>query len=91
MLILHDQTEQINAEQRFERAFNANPAPALICRLSDLRYVKVNQGFLEMTGYTREAVLGKSAYELDVLDGGEDKTRRSRGSTKGRPSRSAKA
>jgi PAS domain S-box-containing protein len=73
VLILHDQTEQINAEQRFERTFNANPAPALICRLSDLRYVKVNQGFLEMTGYTREAVLGKSAYELDVLDGGEDK------------------
>lgn len=73
VLILHDQTEQLNAEQRFERTFGANPAPALICRLSDLRYVKVNQGFLEMTGYTREAVLGKSAYELDVLDGGEDK------------------
>jgi PAS domain S-box-containing protein len=73
VLILHDQTEQINAEQRFERTFGANPAPALICRLSDLRYVKVNQGFLEMTGYTRDAVLGKSAYELDVLDGGEDK------------------
>jgi PAS domain S-box-containing protein len=73
VLILHDQTEQINAEERFERTFGANPAPALICRLSDLRYVKVNQGFLEMTGYTREAVLGKSAYELDVLDGGENK------------------
>lgn len=73
VLILHDQTEQINAEERFERTFGANPAPALICRLSDLRYVKVNQGFLEMTGYTRETVLGKSAYELDVLDGGDDK------------------
>ncbi|QVQ26625.1 helix-turn-helix transcriptional regulator [Achromobacter deleyi] len=73
VLILHDQTGQINAEERFERTFSANPAPALVCRLSDLRYVKVNQGFLEMTGYTRDAVLGKSAYELDVLDGGEDK------------------
>ncbi|WP_447921418.1 PAS domain S-box protein [Achromobacter aegrifaciens] len=73
VLILHDQTEQISAEERFERAFGANPAPALICRLSDLRYVKVNPGFLEMSGYAREAVLGKSAYELDVLDGGDDK------------------
>lgn len=73
VLILHDQTEQINAEERFERAFGANPAPALICQLSDLRYVKVNQGFLEMTGYARDAVLGKSAYELDVLDGSGDK------------------
>ena len=73
VLILDDQTEAFNAEQRFERTFAANPAPALLCRLSDLRYVKVNQGFLDMTGLTREAVLGKSAYELDVLDGGEDK------------------
>ncbi|WP_025137305.1 helix-turn-helix transcriptional regulator [Achromobacter sp. DH1f] len=71
VLILDDQTGQFNAEQRFERTFGANPAPALICRLSDLRYVKVNQGFLDMTGLTRDAVLGKSAYELDVLDGGD--------------------
>jgi len=69
VLILHDQTEHINAEERFERAFGANPAPALICRLSDLHYVKVNRGFLEMTGYARDAILGKSAYDLDVLDG----------------------
>ena len=33
VLILDDQTEQFNAEQRFERTFAANPAPALICRL----------------------------------------------------------
>src|SRR5690606_4452920 len=37
------------------------------CRLSDFRYVRVNQGFLEMTGYARDQVLGRSAYELDVL------------------------
>lgn len=73
VLILTDHTERFDAEQRFERTFAANPAPALICRLSDLRYVKVNAGFLEMTGYTREAVLGRSTYELDVLDGDPDK------------------
>ncbi len=33
-------------------------AAAVICRLSDLRHVKVNLGFLEMTGYTRDAVVG---------------------------------
>src|SRR6185369_10397274 len=43
VLVLHDATEQFDAEQRFERAFGANPAPAIICRLSDLRYIKVNQ------------------------------------------------
>jgi PAS domain S-box-containing protein len=68
-LILKDVSEQFEAEERFETTFNANPAPAVICRLSDLRHVKVNLGFLEMTGYTRDAVIGRSVYEVDVLAG----------------------
>lgn len=66
-LILKDVTDQFEAEDRFETTFNANPAPAVITRLSDLRHVKVNHGFLEMTGFTRDGVLGRSVYELDVL------------------------
>ncbi|RON50288.1 helix-turn-helix transcriptional regulator [Pseudomonas frederiksbergensis] len=73
VLIMNDVTEWASAEQRFEKTFNANPAPAVICRLSDLRYIKVNQGFLEMTGYARDQVIGVSTYELDVLDGAEKK------------------
>ncbi|CAM3016169.1 HTH-type transcriptional regulator MalT [Methylobacterium mesophilicum] len=68
-LILKDVSDQFEAEERFEATFNANPAPAVICRLSDLRHVKVNLGFLEMTGYTRDAVIGRSVYEVDVLSG----------------------
>ena len=68
-LILKDVSDQYEAEERFEATFNANPAPAVICRLSDLRHVKVNLGFLEMTGYTRDAVIGRSVYEVDVLAG----------------------
>ncbi|WP_395062770.1 PAS domain S-box protein [Paraburkholderia silvatlantica] len=71
VLVIQDVTERFTAEERFERTFNANPAPAVICRLSDLRYVKVNQGFLEMTGYARDEVIGRSAYEFDVLGGSE--------------------
>ena len=47
--------------------FPANPAP-VICRLSDLRFVKLNEGFLELTGLKREDVLGRSVYEVDVLN-----------------------
>lgn len=68
-LILDDQTERYDAEERFERAFAANPAPAIILRLADLRYIKVNQGFLEMLEYSEEAVLGHSIHEVDVLEG----------------------
>lgn len=73
VLIIADATEWASAEQRFEKTFNANPAPAVICRLSDLRFIKVNQGFLEMTGHSREQVIGRSVYEVDVLENAERK------------------
>ena len=69
VLILRDETERYDAEERFERAFNANPAPALILRLSDLRHIRVNRGFLEMTGFREDQVVGRSAYDVDVLEG----------------------
>ena len=71
VLILDDETERFNAEERFERAFAANPAPAIIARLSDMRYVKVNHGFLELTGYHRDALIGHAMHEIDVLRGAE--------------------
>ena len=71
VLVLQDASARFEAEERFEKTFNANPAPAVIARLSDLRYIKVNVGFLEMTGYEREAVLGRSVYEVDVMEGAD--------------------
>jgi PAS domain S-box-containing protein len=73
VLIMADATQWASAEQRFEKTFNANPAPAVICRLGDLRFIKVNQGFLEMTGHSRENVIGRSVYEVDVLENAERK------------------
>ncbi len=67
LLIAKDETERFEAEDRFESAFNANPAPAIICRLSDRRYVRVNQGFLEMTGHARQDLIGRSIRDLDIL------------------------
>ena len=67
VLILQDVSARYEAEDRFEQSFNANPAPAVICRLSDLRFVKVNQGFLEMTGHQRDQVLCRTVYDIDVL------------------------
>ncbi len=69
VLVIDDETDRYAAEDRFESAFRANPAPALICRLSDLRFVRVNAGFLEMTGYRRDEIVGAAAQNLDVLAG----------------------
>lgn len=73
-LVINDVTERYSAEDRFERSFNANPAPAVICGIADLRYVRVNQGFMDMTGYAKDAVIGRSIYELDVLEDAENRT-----------------
>ena len=69
VLVLEDETARFDAEERFERAFGANPAPAIITRLSDRRYVKVNQGFMDLTGFVREALIGRSMHDYDVLEG----------------------
>ena len=66
-LVLQDVSEHHEAEERFESMFRANPAPAVVCRLSDLRYVKVNQGFIDLTGFRREEVLGRTFTEIDLL------------------------
>ena len=71
VLIINDETDRFNAEDRFEQTFGANPAPAIIARLSDMRYVKVNQGFLELTGFKRDDLIGRSLHDFDVLAGAE--------------------
>ncbi|NRP88058.1 CsgBAC operon transcriptional regulatory protein [Ensifer adhaerens] len=74
-LVIRDETPLFEAEERFERAFNANPAPGLICRLDDLRFIRVNQGFVEMTNYAKEDVIGKTVDEMGLFancDTGED-------------------
>ncbi len=77
VLVLRDETPRYEAEKRFESAFNANPAPGLICRLEDQRFIRVNQGFMEMTGLAREDVVGRSVAEIGLFsncESGEDAT-----------------
>ena len=67
VLVLLDITQRHEAQERFSQAFNANPAPAMIGRLSDLRLIKVNQGFLDMTGFEHDQIVGRTVYELDLF------------------------
>ncbi|WP_419826677.1 PAS domain S-box protein [Sphingomonas sp.] len=69
VLVICDATEAYEAEERFESMFNANPAPALIARIDDLRFVRVNEGFLELSGWREDEVVGRTIYELDILAG----------------------
>jgi len=54
----------VQAEERFEKAFQASPAAISISSLNDGRYLDVNVRFEEITGRNRSEIVGKSAFEL---------------------------
>jgi PAS domain S-box-containing protein len=66
-LVIHDVSERFDAEDRFEAMFQANPAPAMIVRVSDQRYVRINQGFIDLSGYGRGDLVGRTLFEVDLL------------------------
>ena len=66
-LVIQDVSERYDAEARFEAMFQANPAPALILRLSDQRFIRVNAGFAELCGCPRDAIEGKHLRDFDIL------------------------
>ena len=73
--ITFDVTQQHLAEQakmqsdeRFAKAFRANPQPMSLTTIAEGRYIDVNESFLEMSGYTREEVIGHTSLELNVWE-----------------------
>ncbi len=66
-LVIQDVSERYDAEARFEAMFQANPAPALILRLSDQRYIRVNAGFAELCGCPRDMIEGRHLRDMDIL------------------------
>lgn len=67
------------SEERFRVAFHTSPDAININRLEDGLYVDINEGFSELTGYTREEVLGKTSLELTIWDDPRDREELVRG------------
>ena len=51
---------------RFSQAFYLNPVPACMTTLGRETFVEVNDAFLALTGYAREEVVGRTAWELGM-------------------------
>lgn len=54
------------SEEKFSKAFHASPDSIVITRAEDGTYIDVNEAFQEMTGYTRQEVVGHSSVELKL-------------------------
>ncbi|HEX8980572.1 MAG TPA: diguanylate cyclase [Parasulfuritortus sp.] len=50
------------------KIFQINPEPMALSRLSDGMHVEVNRAFLELFGYRREEVIGRTAQELGIWE-----------------------
>ena len=66
VLTLQDISARFEAEARFRAAFHASPTPTSIIRLSDARFVDVNARFTELTGFSRDELLGHTLSELNL-------------------------
>jgi PAS domain S-box-containing protein len=55
------------SEEKFQKAFQGSAAGITITRLSDLTFLDVNDGFLKMTGYLKEELIGRTATEVGLV------------------------
>ena len=60
-------------EERYRTIFRVSPNAVTISRASDGVFLDVNDGFLNLTGWTREQVIGKSALDLRLWQSEEDR------------------
>ena len=62
-------------EDLFRRAFHTSPDAVNINRLADGLYIDINQGFTDLTGFSREDVIGRTSAEIDIWVDPDDRLR----------------
>jgi two-component system cell cycle sensor histidine kinase/response regulator CckA len=73
LVLAHDITDQKRdqdrlrqSEERFAKAFRSSPLAITISTQEEGQYVEVNDAFLNMLGYQREEVIGRTDHELTI-------------------------
>ena len=67
--------EVTEAKEEVERIFDISPDAVAITRLSDGLFVKVNEGFCAVSGFTRAEVLGKTGRDVALWKNPDDRQR----------------
>jgi PAS domain S-box-containing protein len=63
----------LDSEHRFQMTFAMSPDSVNVNQLKDGVYIDVNQGFTEITGYSREEIIGYSSLERNIWANPEDR------------------
>jgi PAS domain S-box-containing protein len=67
------------SEEKFNKAFHTSPDSVTISRLNDGQFVDVNDGFMQLTGYTQSEVIGTTAIDLGIWVSQSDRDTLTRG------------
>lgn len=71
---VEERTEALSrSEQRFAQAFYSNPIPACMTTFGKETFIEVNDAFLALTGYERDEVVAKTAFELGMWSSPDDR------------------
>jgi PAS domain S-box-containing protein len=73
--LLQSQEDLRHSEERFAKAFHANPDYATVSRLKDGTFVAANAGFERLTGWRAEEVLGRTALDIGLWADPEERVR----------------
>ncbi len=75
IIMLNQRLNSENSEDKenLELFFNTNPDSVLITQIDDGFFIRVNEGFSTLTGYTRKDVTGKSSLEINLWKYPEDR------------------
>ena len=60
------ENELKESEKRFSTIFHNSPAAMAMTTLDGNRFIEVNEVWQNLTGYTREEVMGHTAFELNL-------------------------
>lgn len=56
------------SRRNFSLAFQSNPAPIVISTLKEGRYIDVNKSWLDLIGYERSDLIGRTTHDLKIWD-----------------------
>ena len=75
MMVSQRVLNEVQTEKdKYNKAFNSSPYALLLTKVSDGKIFEVNEGFVRMTGYQPEEVLGKTTLEVGLWMDPEDRS-----------------
>jgi len=63
------------SELLFNTTFHSIPDPVTLSALKDGRFMEINNAFVNVSGFSREEVMGHTSLELNIWDNPEDRQR----------------